>query len=179
MQTKQDIQAAIHKAVTDVQATIEPISDSQFFEPLDNGKWSVAETLQHLYLVIRGLNRLLPGPREVFEQWGKAEQPSRSFDVVKHTYQAGSLKPRVAPEQVTPRAADLDTDRQTLTERFVSAHQALATNLDGWSEEELDTYQVPHLVLGKMTVREILYFTILHLYHHLEPTQARLTKPAS
>ncbi|GAA4466765.1 hypothetical protein GCM10023189_49380 [Nibrella saemangeumensis] len=179
MQIKQDIQAAIHRAIDEVHSTIDPVSDERFFGPLDQGKWSVAETLQHLFLVIRGLNKVLPGPREVFTQWGQAERPSKSFDEIQKAYLAVSTTPRKAPDQVAPRAADLEADRQTITDRFTMAHQALAANLEGWSEEELDTYQIPHLVLGKMTVREILFFTILHLYHHLKPTQERLSKVVS
>lgn len=179
MQSKRDIQAGIRQAIDEVMSTVAPVTDARFFDPLDTGKWSVAETLQHLYLVIRGLNRILPGPREVFEQWGKAERPSRSFEDLKQAYRAVSGTPRKAPDQVAPRAADLDTDRQTITNRFVSAHQAVADSLDGWSEDELDTYQIPHLVLGLMTVRELLYFMILHLYHHLTPTQERLSKVTS
>jgi hypothetical protein len=34
------------------------------------------------------------------------------------------------------------------------------------SEEELDRYILPHPILGKLTLREMLYFTIYHVKHH-------------
>ncbi|UPT65903.1 MAG: DinB family protein [Sphingobacteriales bacterium JAD_PAG50586_3] len=36
------------------------------------------------------------------------------------------------------------------------------------SDSKLDTYLVPHPLLGKVTLREILFFTILHTEVHLE-----------
>ena len=35
-----------------------------------------------------------------------------------------------------------------------------------WDEKELDEYYLPHPILGKLTVREILFFTIYHNLRH-------------
>jgi hypothetical protein len=35
-------------------------------------------------------------------------------------------------------------------------------------EEELDNYILPHPLLGKITLREMLFFTIYHNEHHLQ-----------
>ena len=35
-----------------------------------------------------------------------------------------------------------------------------------WSEEDLSSYVIPHPILGKFSVREMLYFTIFHTTHH-------------
>jgi len=34
------------------------------------------------------------------------------------------------------------------------------------SETALDLYILPHPLLGKITLREMLYFTAYHVYHH-------------
>jgi len=44
----------------------------------------------------------------------------------------------------------------------------LTTHLENWTETELDTYQLPHLLFGMMTMREMLFFTLYHNWHHLE-----------
>ena len=36
------------------------------------------------------------------------------------------------------------------------------------TEEELDTYLIPHPLIGKMTLRELLFFTVYHIGHHLK-----------
>jgi hypothetical protein len=46
--------------------------------------------------------------------------------------------------------------------------EAFISNLQNWSEEELDIYNCPHPVLGKTTIKEVLYFTIYHVQHHTE-----------
>ena len=35
-----------------------------------------------------------------------------------------------------------------------------------WSEGDLDLYVIPHPLIGGLTFREILYFTIYHVQHH-------------
>ena len=35
-----------------------------------------------------------------------------------------------------------------------------------WKDTQLDQYIVPHPLLGKITLREMGYFTIYHVQHH-------------
>ena len=35
-----------------------------------------------------------------------------------------------------------------------------------WEDEHIDHYQVPHPVLGKITIRELLYFNLFHFWEH-------------
>ena len=42
--------------------------------------------------------------------------------------------------------------------------------------DDLDKYVLPHPLLGKVTLREMLYFTIHHNEHHLELLKAGLRK---
>ncbi|MCB9182399.1 MAG: DinB family protein [Flavobacteriales bacterium] len=35
-----------------------------------------------------------------------------------------------------------------------------------WSESDLERYLLPHPLLGKLTLREMLYFTLYHVQHH-------------
>jgi hypothetical protein len=36
-----------------------------------------------------------------------------------------------------------------------------------WGESELDSYILPHPILGKLTIREMLFFTLYHDTLHL------------
>ncbi len=44
--------------------------------------------------------------------------------------------------------------------------QKLCKRMNKYSEEELDKYILPHPLMGKVTLREMLYFTIYHVQHH-------------
>ena len=43
---------------------------------------------------------------------------------------------------------------------------SICKNLDKFSEEDLDKFILPHPLLGKLTMREMMYFTIYHAQHH-------------
>jgi len=51
----------------------------------------------------------------------------------------------------------------------------LSSNIDKLTEEELDKYVLPHPILGKITMREMLYFTIYHVNHHEKNIKQNLT----
>lgn len=40
--------------------------------------------------------------------------------------------------------------------------------LNPWKEEDMSVYIMPHPAIGKCTIREFVYFTTLHTYHHLD-----------
>jgi hypothetical protein len=43
---------------------------------------------------------------------------------------------------------------------------SLCKSINSYSEEQLDQYILPHPLLGKLTIREMMYFTIYHAQHH-------------
>jgi hypothetical protein len=44
-----------------------------------------------------------------------------------------------------------------------------------WPEAKLDAIQLPHPLLGNLTVREMLFFTLFHQSHHMDVIRRRLT----
>ena len=47
-----------------------------------------------------------------------------------------------------------------------SLYDKYTKNIDKLDEEDLDNYILPHPLIGKTTIREMLYFTIYHVQHH-------------
>ncbi|AUD05701.1 DinB family protein [Spirosoma pollinicola] len=133
-----------------------------------NSKWSVAEVLQHLYLSARPIIRLMTGPREVLSQWGPVETSSRSYNDIAVAYQIILETGAKAPAALSPRPEDVQVEKSEMGARFAGVYDALAAVLESWSISELDNYYVPHPVLGKLTVREMLYFTSIHTRHNLK-----------
>jgi hypothetical protein len=151
-----------------------PLSDEQFFAPLDGDKWSVAENLQHLYLSTRPVARLLVAPREFLTQFGKPTQPSRPYEQVVADYRRTVTDNGIkAPATMSARAEDL-TSREVVAVNFAKAHHEVIKGLNNWTEDELESYQAPHPALGMLTIRELIYFTAYHINHHLEPTRERI-----
>jgi uncharacterized damage-inducible protein DinB len=50
--------------------------------------------------------------------------------------------------------------------KWQSMGQLYAKNVERWSEKELDKRQLPHPLMGKLTLREMLFFTHYHTLHH-------------
>lgn len=51
----------------------------------------------------------------------------------------------------------------------------LIKSIQKYSEQELDQTILPHPLLGKITLREMLYFTIYHVEHHHHLTKNNLS----
>ena len=55
-----------------------------------------------------------------------------------------------------------------LIKKYVLHKEKLIAKIEKQTESDLDKYILPHPLLGKVTLREMLYFTIHHNEHHLE-----------
>ena len=112
-------------------------------------------------------------------RFGRHRGPSRSFDEVVDLYRAalaggagaGRFTPSERPEDVAPGEW-----RELVKTTWSHASAALFEVIGRWSEKALDRYQLPHPLLGKMTVREILYFTLYHNAHHARRIEERRGK---
>ena len=144
------------------------------FKQQSNGKWSVADTMQHLLLSTRPVARLLAGSRDVFQQWGYPDGPSRSYDEIADSYRRALTAGIKAPASFSPRPDDMNDNRATVVARFMDVYESLATAVDTWPASDLDRFVMPHPVLGKLTVREMLDFTDIHTRHHLLIVQTQL-----
>ena len=60
-------------------------------------------------------------------------------------------------------------------ERHEIAAAALVTEVERWSERAMDRYRLPHPLLGQLTVREMLFFTLYHNVHHIHVVARRLS----
>ncbi|GAB2589076.1 DinB family protein [Spirosoma areae] len=142
------------------------LTDEQFrYQP--DGKWSVAEVMQHLYLSARPVARLMSGTREVLKQWGKPDGPARTYEEMAAIYQKVLGTGVKAPATMSPRPEDVQVAKNEVIERFTSVYQALVVAVDNWPEDELTQYVIPHPALGKLSVREMLHFVSIHTQHHL------------
>lgn len=130
-----------------------------------NGKWSPVEHLEHIRKSIKPLAMGLGLPKlAIVTVAGKAKRPSVSYNEVVANYKSKIENGAVATGAYIPK-----TENYNLTELTAKVNTVLANLVDkvnSWKEEDLDKYNLPHPLLGKITVREMLYFTIYHVQHH-------------
>ena len=65
-----------------------------------------------------------------------------------------------------PRGVTIDRDKTKILNSLAKSHQKLISLFGELSENQLDEYFLPHPIIGKLTIREMLFFTLYHLRHH-------------
>lgn len=146
------------------------------FEESKGGKWSTGQILSHLVKSISPVNLALRLPRFIL-RWlfGKPNRKPRDYAALVKRYLEKLDAGGKAPSPFIPPAVSA-----TNKEKFISKFNAECTKMDElvkkWSEESLDNYLVPHPLLGKLTVREMLFFSVYHIEHHLKQLESRSIK---
>ena len=171
--------AALADAETAVAKFFGGLPDSEFILRVDEA-WTPAEHLAHLNTSVSaaargfGISRLLLRLR-----FGKARQPSRSYEELRDYYRArlaggGRASGGFVPKRKELSGSAVPAHRTELLARWQRVNERLRDAVQPWSEKNLDTLQMPHPLLGKLTAREILFFTVYHNHHHIAGAQSRL-----
>ena len=145
---------------------IRNLSDRELlYAPKD--KWNALQQLDHLIKSVAPVNMAMGLPKFVLSwRFGIANRPSRSYDALVDRYhiklQAGG---RASGAFVPPLQISL-ADKEVLLKKLQWLVQKLVRKTLRQSELSLDRYILPHPLLGKLTLREMLYFTAYHASHH-------------
>ncbi len=146
--------------------------DSQsFFEPIGEA-WSPAENVRHLTKSVRAVTLGLRLPKTVLLlRFGRPKAVSRTYSEVVKVYRAalaaGGKAGKFAPKK-REIPEDLAGERTQIMRYHKEAIEAFCDSIGKWSEPILDKRQMPHPLIGKLTVREMLLFSLYHNKHHVE-----------
>lgn len=138
------------------------------FEYAPEGKWNAGEQTIHVLKSQKAINKGLKLPKFILKnRVGKANRPSKGYDQVVFRYQErlSEFSGKSGPKEYQPAKAT-HADLQRMLNGFKSAEETLIKALKKWTEEQMDEFILPHPLLGKVTVREMLYFSIYHIDHH-------------
>lgn len=167
---KSAIKEHLKKTISECRAVASSVEATLFFTNL-NDKWSIGENLVHLEKSAKSVNKALAMPKEVLSNFGKPTQASGTYQSVLDRYHAvlatgvratGGFVPQVT----MPAASEEVAETQRIFVGFDAQHQTLLDALETFTDEDLDNYQLPHPVLGNLTLREMYYFMDLHIRHH-------------
>lgn len=149
------------------------VPNDVFFQP-QGSKWSVAQNLQHLITSVKTTTAAYAIPKFLV-RWigGRPNRASRSYEELVSKYKdklaaGGKAKGRYVPGKIPPTSgkARMIHNWQVTTESYLNAVRK------NWESSQLDEYIAPHPLLGKITLRELCYFTIYHTIHHLNNLRA-------
>lgn len=172
-----EIADGLTKAGKDLTGFCSAVPDEQFFRQPE-GKWSPAQQVKHLISATNTARLALTLPKFMVRLvGGKPNRGSRTYDELVAKYklkleQGGKASGRYIPK---PVLSSYGKDRllgefHTAMDKFAGALQR------NWKEPQPDQYIAPHPLLGKITLRELCYFTIHHTYHHLDSIRGLTAK---
>jgi hypothetical protein len=176
-----EISEALTAEVTAVYNFFESMAADLFFSAPE-GVWTPADNLVHLIKSVSPVLRALTIPRIVLRgRFGTTKRPSQTLAEIRDVYVnkalagGGVASGSFLPEVETTSA----TERERILSKWLHKGEEFPHALAGWSEVDLDKYLLPHPLLGDMTVREILFFTLYHNMHHVNDVQRLRHEPVS
>ncbi len=177
--TTPEICAALHAGQQQITQLFERVDAEQCFAPVAP-EWCLAEHIVHLCLAYDQIIRVLGANKErLLARTGAPDHASLSFEQMHTRYTgliAGGL---VTTAAFTPQNVNVDVHkahaRDDILQRWDHAGRALRAAAEPWTGAELDGHQVPHPVMGMVTVRELLFFCIVHDANHLDVMRRLVT----
>jgi hypothetical protein len=133
--------------------------------------------VRHLAKSARPVARALGAPRIMLAfRFGLHRGPSPAFADLRQRYldglAAGGQAGRFAP-RTRPAPPDMEAGREEVIAEWRTADGTLEDALDRWAERSLDRHRLPHPLLGPLTLREMIMFTVYHTAHHLRRVAER------
>lgn len=164
MQSKKELIDAINDNVSKICNYVKDL-DQHTIQLSKDDKWSLAENIIHLNKSVAPINMALGLPKFTFVPFGKSKE-NYSYQEIINKYQAKLKEGAVASGPYIPSKRSKNTSKNQLIKSFKDHYGTLTKKLSKWSEAELDRYRLPHPIIGKITMREMIFFTIYHVKHH-------------
>lgn len=169
---KKDITTALLEKVNAFNNYISALNREQF-ESSPGGKWSAGQHLEHLIRSIKPLLLAYRLPKFLLSRiFGKTNRLSKSYEELVAKYKSKLAAGGKAVGPFIPPVVTFNM-KEKLVKKYARHTEKLAAIIQKQSEENLDLYILPHPLLGKLTLREMLFFTIYHNEHHLENLKKR------
>jgi hypothetical protein len=139
--------------------------------------WTPLEHLAHLNTAVSavargfGINRLLLRIR-----FGRSRSGSRTYDQIRDLYRGHLAAGGRARGGFIPTKGGDIADRAEIFARWARVNARLRAAVSEWSDRDLDRLRLPHPLMGNLTAREMLWFTLYHNDHHVTAAKSRLPR---
>jgi hypothetical protein len=173
----EEISQRLHTAMNEFVDFCSGIDEKIFFyQPPD--KWSIAQNVQHLIISAEKTKLAYSLPKFIIRLYvGKPNRPSRTYDELVAKYKLKLQQGGRASKNFIPKPIPSSIGKLKMLQGFSKAMAQLINSIQkNWDNNTLDNYIAPHPLLGKITLRELCYFTIHHTYHHLDTIKTRLAE---
>ena len=130
----------------------------------NHGKWSPAQQLDHIVRSVSPVRMAFSLPTIALRiKFGTSNRSSRTYDALVERYHE---KLGAGGKASGPYLPGTTTSVNDNAQKLLYLVQSLCRKIEGLTESQLDRFILPHPLLGKLTLREMLYFTLYHVQHH-------------
>lgn len=169
IQTKAEIISALQDSSRHMQDWFSSIPVSEYFTR-QGEVWSPADNVDHVIKAIKPIILALKLPRLALQVvFGNVQHVSRPYEEICRIYQAALSKGAKASGRFLPDDVHVENKeqaKQAQLQRVSKLIDELTFAIEKWEESVLDQYQLPHPIIGNLTMREMLFFTIHHNLRH-------------
>lgn len=169
IQTKTEIISALQETNRHIQDWFSAIPTAEYFTRRGE-VWSASDNVDHVIKAVKPIVKALKLPHLALQtMFGKAQHASRSFDEICKLYQDEISKGAKASGRFLPDDAPVENKEQTKEDQLQKVSKTIENLIEAcekWDEETLDQFQLPHPIIGNLTMREMLFFTIYHNLRH-------------
>ena len=170
-----DITRNIRSAKDELMTCCNGIADELFFhQPVE--KWSIAQNVRHLVISHNKTRMAYMLPKFILG-WviGKANRKSKTYEELVNKYEMKLQQGGRASGPFIPENIPGNYGKVKILNEFAKSTSRLENSIEKkWTDPQLDKFIAPHPLLGKITMRELGFFTIHHIHHHLRIIRDRL-----
>lgn len=132
------------------------------------GKWTQGQQALHLLQSIVPLNNALSLPKFLIRyKFGKANRSVRDYNTIVNRYneRLKDAKGKTFKGSQNMKIPEID-EKQYILNRLQTESKKLQYKTKKISDKNLDKLILPHPLMGKMPIREIIMWTAHHVEHH-------------
>ncbi|MBT8279112.1 MAG: DinB family protein [Bacteroidia bacterium] len=134
------------------------------------GKWTTGQQALHLLQSIKPLNNALSLPKFILKyKFGTSNRDVREYETVVKRYQERLVdaQGKTFKGSQNMKIPNLN-DKAFILNRLTIESKKLQYKTKKWKDKDLDNLILPHPLMGKMPVRELLMWTSYHVEHHTQ-----------
>ena len=164
---KKEIAELIEAKHTELFDWLENQSEEKW-EAGPEGKWTVGQHIQHLTDSIKLLNHAMSFPSFLLKyKYGTSNRVLRDYDEVAKRYDEKlALNQERARKFNSKLKSPSLAEKELLLTTLKIQHKKLQHKTQKWKDHKLDNLILPHPLMGKMPVRELLLWTAHHTELH-------------
>lgn len=165
---KREIYQKLNEQHQELMAYLSALSDEAIHQQKE-GKWSALQNMDHLLKSMQVANSALSKPTFLLRRmFGKPNRPARTYEALVNRYQERlAQRAAAAPKEFAAGEAQA-LDRVQIIRAYDKQVQKFLKFVERVKESKLDTTLLPHPLMGKLLMREVLYFMHYHTEHHIK-----------